>query len=426
MNARWERWNDPRVQLLGFALAHVVIFACVFRALYIMPYSGTGLYYDYGSALLAGKVPYRDYLVEYPPLALAFFTLPRLVGASFRWYYVAYQYQVVIFDLIALATLYAARDRSEQPWRVLGAYTVAILAVGPIVFQQFDIFPAVFTLLAVYCYSRERDTGAWIFLALGVMTKVYPALIAPVFLILDWQRGRRVVHLARMAGAFTATCLLVALPLLVIAPTSLVRLYAYHAHRGIQLESVFSSIALAIWRFTTTPMRCVLNFGSWNLAGPVPDRLAAISGPVLALLLLLAYAFIFVRTKSLDDGAIRRVRLVATCSALVLFVGLVGSKVFSPQYLIWLVTLVPLAVAPRRMTVLTLFALVGVATYYIYPRHYADLRAFLDSGVAALDVRNTLLVTLTVIVANALRLATLPAAAGSPEPQPEVRSTVPA
>ena len=243
------------------------------------------------------------------------------------------------------------------------------------------------------------------------MTKVYPALIAPVFLILDWQRGRRVAHLSRMAAAFAATCLLVALPLLVVAPTSLVRLYAYHADRGIQLESVFSSIALAIWRFSTTPMRAVLNFGSWNLAGPVPDRLAAISGPVLALVLLVTYAFIFLRTRRLAEGAIRHVRLVATCSALVLLVRLLGSKVLSPQYLIWLVTLVPLVVAPRRMTVLTLFTLVGVATYYIYPRHYSDLRAFLDSGVAALDVRNTLLMTLTVIVANALRLATLPAAA---------------
>jgi len=38
----------------------------------------TGLYQDYGDAVLAGKVPYRDFRLEYPPGALPVFMLPAL------------------------------------------------------------------------------------------------------------------------------------------------------------------------------------------------------------------------------------------------------------------------------------------------------------------------------------------------------------
>ena len=82
------RWDDPRWQLAGFVLVHIAIFAGLFRGVYAMPYLRNGALLQYGSALVAGQVPYRDVFVEYPPFALVFFTLPRLVGESFRWYYV--------------------------------------------------------------------------------------------------------------------------------------------------------------------------------------------------------------------------------------------------------------------------------------------------------------------------------------------------
>lgn len=396
--------RDDVAWLLGFAALHVAIFAGLFGRGYNMPFSGTGLFYDYGSALVAGQVPYRDYFVEYPPFALVFFTLPRLVGATFHWYYVAYQTQVVLFDLITLGALYAARDHSRPPWEILAPYTVAVLAVGPIILEQFDIFPAAFTLLAVVYYSRSRDTAAWIFLALGVMTKVYPLLIAPVFLLLDWRRGLRVRDVGRAAIAFTATCFVVVLPLLVIAPTSLTRMLAFHAQRGIHLDSTYGSLAMVMDALNVSYVHVVFTFRSWNLAGPVPDVLTRLSTPLLGVLLLGAYALIAKCLRTLGDESTRDVRVVATCSALVLLAGLVGSKVLSPQYLIWVVPLVPLMTRPHRYLAWGVFALTGLMTYYIYPLRYGDLMYHHESAIAALAARSLLLVALTLIVADSLRL----------------------
>jgi len=414
VRARAGRWGDPRWQLLGFALAHVAIFAGLFRGVYSMPFSGTGLYYDYGSALAAGHVPYRDFFVEYPPLALAFFTLPRLAAASFRWYYVWYQVQIVAADLVILAALYAARPRESPPWRVLGAYTGLLLAVGPITLQQYDIFPAAFTVLAVAAFARRRDAQAAFWLALGFMAKIYPLLLAPVFLTLDTRPDGRHARAARAALVFIATCTVILLPLLIAAPASLGGMYAFHAQRGIHLDSVYSTVVFAARALGLTIAPIVFAFRSWNIGGPLADVLTKVSPAILAAVLLAAYWHIARSTRPLGPDRSRDVGIVAASSSLVLAAGLVGSKVLSPQYLVWLVPLLPLTVRPRRRWVWGAFGIAGLLTYYIYPLHYPQLLARQRGAIAALAARNLLLVTLAFLVAQSIRLAASGAAPRGP------------
>ncbi|HEX3868368.1 MAG TPA: hypothetical protein VHV78_16500, partial [Gemmatimonadaceae bacterium] len=59
-------WNRRALVLAIAIVAHVAIFAGLFRGIYSMPFSGTGLYYDYAGKILAGHMPYRDFAAEYP------------------------------------------------------------------------------------------------------------------------------------------------------------------------------------------------------------------------------------------------------------------------------------------------------------------------------------------------------------------------
>jgi uncharacterized membrane protein len=300
---------------------------------------------------------------------------------------------------------------------VLTAYTALLLAVGPITLQQYDLFPATFALLAVVAYADARDGWAWAFLALGTMAKVYPILLAPVFLMLDERatlRGRTM----RAAIAFGATCVIVLLPLLLVAPTSVARMVAYHTGRGIQVESLYSSLALVANSLGWGDIGSVFSFGSYNVTGHVVDLLAKLSTPLLLVALLVAYAVVFRRSSQLLTDHRRDVNILATSSALVLLAGLVTSKVLSPQYLIWLLPLLPLTVRPGRRLVWGVFAAAGVATYYIYPLHYDDLIGRVPSAIAVLAARNLLLLILLVIVARSLRIAcTAGAAAHERSPQ---------
>src|SRR4029078_7296847 len=92
----------------------------------------------------------------------------------------------------------------------MGVYTVAVLAVGPINLQQFDIFPAALSLFPVLRFAADGVIGAGILLALAVMTKVYPLLLAPMFVLLAWRQNPRGVTKAIVA--FVATCVAVLLP----------------------------------------------------------------------------------------------------------------------------------------------------------------------------------------------------------------------
>jgi hypothetical protein len=399
--ARWTAENRWPVWLVG-SLAHVAIFAGLFRSVYRMPFSGTGLFYEYAGKVLAGGLPYRDFVLEYPPLALLFFTLPRLLGESFRWYYVWFQTEVVVFDLAVVATLYcAARRWNLSPARLLTAYTLAVLAVGPIALHQFDIFPAAFLLFAIVALAAGRTTTAAVFLALGVMTKVYPILIAPVFVLAELRRGR-MSNLIRPVAVFVATCFVLTLPWLLIAPRSLGVFFAYHANRGIHIDSTYGTIALAAHSLVGATATIVFTYASWNLAGPLPDFLARASTWVLLGSLALAYAVIDRRIRQDENKAAPSVQFLATAATLVLAAALPTSKVLSPQYLIWLMPALPLLERPVRNASLAIFAAAGVVTYFMYPLFYDDFLARYDWAISMMILRNALLIALAVLIGRSL------------------------
>src|SRR5262249_21230742 len=60
------------------------------------------LYYDYASRAMAGHVPYRDFLVEYPILTFPVFLVPRLFVSDFASYCVAFGAEMWLFDAAAI------------------------------------------------------------------------------------------------------------------------------------------------------------------------------------------------------------------------------------------------------------------------------------------------------------------------------------
>jgi len=397
--------RGARLWMLGGAvLGHVAIFAGLFRGLYSIPYSGTGLFYEYAGRVLAGQLPYRDFFAEYPPLAIAIFTMPRVLGESFRWYYVWYQVEVVIADLLIVVALYlAARRWALSPWMLIGVYTAAVLAVGPINLQQFDIFPAALSLFAVLRFAADDAVGAGVLLALAVMTKVYPLLLAPMFVLLAWRQDPRGV--AKATGAFVVTSIVVLLPWLLRGPASLRGMLSFHAGRGTHLDSVYSTIAFAARTLGLTWVNVVYNFRSWNISGPVPDALARISTVVLLTVLAATYTVVYRASRNRGSSATRDARFVGHGALVVLLAAMVTSKVLSPQYLVWLTPFVPFVIGPRRRAVWAGFIVAGLLTYWLYPWRYDALLNRETSAVALLAARNIALLATAVLAVMSLRRA---------------------
>ncbi len=391
---------SPKWQLAIFILAISLIYCVLFNTIYTTPYTAVGsIFLDYASQVMQGHIPYLDFNFEYPPLSLLFFILPRLVSSAIPLYTVLYKAEVLLAIMIGLFIIYLiSRRLGKAPWKMLLVYTLCILAVGPIVAEQYDIFPAILTLGSLYAFLSGKNKTAWALLALGALTKIYPLFLMPVYLAIS-LRNRQ----SRSAGVGILTGLLVGavftLPFVFIGSDSIKSLVEYHLQRGIQLESTYSSFLLIASKLGLAQINAIFDFGSWNLTGGPAETLTKLSSYFLVILLVLAYCFIY---RSIKPGKSQSTRL-GTYALLVLCIVLITSKVLSPQYLIWLIPLIPLVLPRGRDIILGLFILIGALTYYLFPHAYMNLTRLEIVPVTVLFFRNLLLIALTVLTVAGLR-----------------------
>ncbi|HMI99871.1 MAG TPA: glycosyltransferase 87 family protein [Gaiellaceae bacterium] len=361
----------------GFAvaatLAAVVLFLVAWAVLHRgyfthHPIVDTPVYERYGSALDDGQVPYRDFALEYPPGALPVFALPALGAAGSETFRVRFEALMAFFGealivcvAIALVALGAGRRRLLG---ALGFVSVAPLALGPVVLSRFDLWPTALVAAAVAALVSGRLRLGHVALGAAVAAKLYPVVLVPIAVAYVWRReGRREALVC--AAALTAVVALVFLPFLVLAPDGLWHSLWNQASRPLQIESLGAGLLLVAHHVFGTAVTMESSHGSQNLAGSAPDALAAAQS-LLQIAALIAVWILFVR------GPAGRDRLVeASGAALVAFI--VGGKVLSPQFLIWLIPVIPLVRGRRGLSAAGLLGAALVLTQLWFPYRYWQL-----------------------------------------------------
>jgi uncharacterized membrane protein len=377
-----------------FAVIHIVIFSVVFDW---GVYGDEGpsdvyRYFNYASRIVDGELPYRDFDVEYPPLSLVSFVGPRLFTESPSVYADAFMVEMLLLNLAGLVLVAAlARRLGQSPWATLGIYTVGLLAVGPIIGERYDLLPAVLVLATLYAFISGHHRLAWAALALATMAKLYPVVIAPLFIIFYLSR-RQYRQAGEGVGVFAATTAAVVLPALALSASGFWDSFTYHAERGIQIESTWGSILLLGQTLGASPVELSFDHGSLNVVSPASDAFAALSVVLMAALLLLVYAlYAQKRLSSASAGDQEDAGGIINYSLLAVLAFMITSKVFSPQYIVWLYPLVPLVVGQWRNACWVLFVVIGALTRYIFPAHYAELTRGQEGVINLLVWRNALL-----------------------------------
>jgi hypothetical protein len=133
--------------------------------------------------------------------------------------------------------------------------------------------------------------------------------------------------------------------------------------------------------------------GSDNLAGSLPNAIAAITS-LAELLLLVALYLVFARTRRTDQ------QLVNACVTAALAYLVLG-KVLSPQYLIWIVPLVPLLSGRNRLPAAALMLAALVLTQVNFQFHYHEMVG-LERLTWVLIARNVVLLVLLALVTVAV------------------------
>jgi uncharacterized membrane protein len=345
-------------------------------------YSDLHVYAVYGGNMANGQVPYRDFFDEYPPLAQPVFLLGRAAGASH--YALAFKALMAAFGVGAIAcavvTLRALRVTLIRAAAAVAVLAVAPLLVGPIFLNAYDLWPAFLLSLALMLLVLDRPLVAFGVLGAAVAAKVYPVAVLPVALL--YLRPQ----LRRRAFVWFAGVLVVAhLPFAILGPGGLRYSYSLQLRRGLELNSIGGAVMLAAHKLGIGhPALGNEPPGSLNVLGSTADAIAVVSS-VLVVVAIAAATLAFARS-SRDSRAL----VVAAAAAVAGFVAF--DKVFSAQYVDWLVPLVPLAgLAAGAMAVLVL----GL-TRLVFS-HRTGIQAGADS-VWLLLARDTCVVFVTVFL----------------------------
>jgi uncharacterized membrane protein len=343
-----------------------------------------GVYQKYGDAIERGAVPYRDFQLEYPPAALPVFVLPSLLS-RFNYKQVFELEMALSLVAIVLAVFVLAGPEAA----VLAG--LAPLALGSVVISRFDLWPAALVSWALVLLVSRRFTLSAILLGTALAAKLWPAVLIPFFIVwLVRNHGRRA------AAAWSAVTALVAalwfLPFTVLSPSGVAHSFHEQFARPLQIESLGSAILIVIHKLFGTKLAVVGSFGSQNVVGSGTHLVATFTAVIGALALLTVW-IVYLRRDSSD--ATLTVYCAAAVATLVAF-----GKVFSPQFLIWLIPLV-LAVRSRRALVaVPLFFMTLILTQLWFPHHYWDIPlGFHTEQVVEVFLRDLGVVALAIVLA---------------------------
>jgi hypothetical protein len=288
--------------------------------------------------------------------------------------------------------------------------------------------PALATLAALWLAERGRFAYAYIFIAAGVLLKLYPAFLIPVIVIEQWrqtdaadraeevtgpivqaadrQRGdlwravRQFWQRAATLRALRGVSLCFGLILgcfalsLVLNPAGTLSGFQYAGNRPLQVESTPASI-LWLGSIFGIPAYPSYSFLSLNYVGPLDSILK----PASAVALVCGCLWVYIRQA---QGKLTIGQAFLACLGIVL----VTNKIFSPQYLIWIIPIV------AYVEGLDLFWLaICFLTWYDYPilyqlHHPIQTVTYGWQFMPVLALRNGLLlyVTLRVILRPGSRL----------------------
>jgi hypothetical protein len=413
-----ERPPSPRayVGLVGAALALLVVaLAVTTRPAESIAGSDVTVYGTYGTKMLDGAVPYRDFAMEYPPGAAVMFVLPATravaggstddpswtpLNAAGRRYYRGFE-SLVLFLMAAIIVLTALTlSAMARPYRTvmlsLAVVALSPLLIGQVLPERFDVWPAALTGAALAASVRERYRVGGTVLGLGAAAKIYPAVLLPVLVIVAVRRrGVRegVLVAASAVGAFVA----VLVPFSIASFSGTWRSLRIQFTGGLQIESLASSL-LVIASHVADKASDFTTRGAGgglirtNLDGPG----VGVTTTVLDVLVPAALCLLWVSlARSKSDAREDLLRYAAGSLATVLVLG----TVLSPQYVVWLIPLVPLVGGGRGTAAILLFVVAAVLTNVWIPDRYFAYQEHLEAGPASiLLVRNLALLAIALVL----------------------------
>ncbi|MFE0099239.1 glycosyltransferase family 87 protein [Streptomyces sp. NPDC059009] len=284
-----------------------------------------------GRGFADGLVPYFDKLpgdmeyLEYPVLTGVFMEVASWltpgngsIQHQEKWYWMVNA--GMLMACTAVIAVCIARTHRRRPWDGLLVALAPAFALTATI--NWDLFAVALTAAAMLMWSRGRSLAFGVLLGLATAAKLYPALLLGPLLILCWRAGKW-REFGTAVGATVGAWLVVNLPVMVMHDSTgfhiregWAKFYTFSQERGVDFGS--------IWLILSQRMDSPLTTDTVNTLATALMLLACLGVGALGL------------------TAPRRPRF-AQLAFLVVAAFILTNKVYSPQYVLWLIPLAALA-----------------------------------------------------------------------------------
>ena len=298
---------------------------------------------EYARYARAGLLPplLTHWPIEYPTLSEAVFLLPRLLPLAYR----------LSFGLFAGLAFLVLLLRVHHPPR-WGYRMVIYFALGglAVLTGRYDIFAVLAATLGIESAAQYRYGWAWFWLGVGFLLKLYPAVFVPVLFI--WQYRRQ----GRWPWTALTTTMLSLLLVLIIeyrwAGPGALSPYQFLGHRPLEIGSLPGIIA---WVLDLAHTRIIFGYGALNIVTPISATVGLVFDLIMAISIGIELVLVYLDVLDLRAG-----------SLVVLVTLLLTSKVFSVQFIMWLIPLWSYYPINRYWIAAALLSTAGYPLAYFY------------------------------------------------------------
>ncbi|OYO05035.1 hypothetical protein CGZ95_01650 [Enemella evansiae] len=314
------------VVLTVLVLSRLALFA-VWYFVRALEYGDLNYYWE--KTFHLGETGLATTLREYPTPVVWLLDLPQLLGGGSRPAYAAwFVIGILILDLAFCWVLWRFGGRFRG-WAI-AFWSVFLLLVGPLVWNRFDLVPAVLVgAAAVLAVRHPRTSGA--LLGIGAAIKLWPAALIPL-LVNGRNRGRALVGFLITGGG---------LALISLAAGGWPRLISplvWQGDRGLQIESVWATPLMLFHAFEPDRWEIrISSYQAFEIFGQGVGKLLLLSNVAtviggLVVLAILIRSFFAAGTSGQHVDS----RGLAIAMLAVIAIIIITNKTLSPQYIPWL------------------------------------------------------------------------------------------
>ena len=266
--------------------------------------------------LITNSWPYSSATnaVEYPPVTgVIMWATSFLVSDGENKFRNYFDVNALLIALLFIATVVFLKKLKPQLWYLLPVAPAVVASL----YINWDLWAVISALAAIYYFDVGKYHKSAIALGLSIATKFFPiVLLLPIALI--FFRKSKIQELIRYIAITFAIWLLINLPFIITTPTGWLRFFKLNSERAADWGSIWHAL---------------------EIFGLKINHLNLISIIAFAVVALAFTLFVY---------GIPEVPKLASIAFFIVAIFVTASKVYSPQYILWLTPLAILAMIDKK------------------------------------------------------------------------------